>query len=298
MPYIKNTYRYKNVVEIERVHSGRFGKAGHRAVRKQLTPEEMARVNERNAVKKLRRKIQANFDTEDLFETLTYKREERPEPAEAKKRLKKLLDGLRRTWKQAGVDLKYIVVTEYANTAIHHHLVVNDLPDGTGPKVINRFWRENGGAHTKYLYEDGQYELLAAYLIKETNKNFRKPGNPAKLRYSCSRNLINPQPVTEMMKRDDWPEEPRVPKGHYLDKPSLHNGVNKMGYRYQYYRLIKLGKIAPAQRRKKPASDSVNTEWEADLKNQKRGGKKSHGNQRRKGKNHQTGDADHQKIRP
>ena len=41
MPHIKNTYRYKNIVEVERVHSGRYGKKPEKSERKLPTPEEM-----------------------------------------------------------------------------------------------------------------------------------------------------------------------------------------------------------------------------------------------------------------
>ena len=34
MPYIKKTYRYKNVIEVERVHAGRIGKGGRREKRR------------------------------------------------------------------------------------------------------------------------------------------------------------------------------------------------------------------------------------------------------------------------
>lgn len=236
--YIKNTYRIKNTVEVERHHSGRYGKGTPPGGRKKPTTEEMARINERQCEKKLRRKIQANFDEDDLFMTLTYKKESRPDSAGARKELKKLISSLRKTWKENGQPLKYIVVTEYMNKSIHHHLILNDLPDGSGAKKVNQLWKKNGRTHNKYLYEDGGYERLAAYLVKETNKNFRKPGNPSKVRYSCSRNLKTPKPETKIMKRDDWPEDPRIPKGYYLDKGSLFNGIDKRGYKYQYYRLI------------------------------------------------------------
>ncbi len=239
--HIKKVYRYKKVVEVERHHSGRYGKHTVPAPRKKLTTKEMAAINERNCIKKLRRKIQANFDEEDLFLTLTYKRESRPDVKEARKRVRRFLDRLRRQWRKEGLQLKYIIVTEYMNKSIHHHLILNDLPDGSGPKKVNQAWKVNGGIHNKYLYEDGQYELLASYLVKETNKSFRKANNPAKVRYSCSRNLKDPRPEVIRLKRDNWPEEPRVPKGFYLDKSSLINGVDKRGYRYQYYRLIRLG---------------------------------------------------------
>ncbi len=240
--HIKKTYRYKNVKEVERHHAGRYGKHTRPGQRKKPTTEEMARINERNCIKKLRRKIQANFDEDDLFLTLTYRAASRPDAKEARKRLRGFLAGIRKIWKKEGQALKYIVVTEYLNKSIHHHLILNDLPDGTGPKRVNRIWKKNGSTHNRYLYEDGQYDRLASYLVKETNKTFRTAGNPAKLRYSCSRNLKDPKPKIEKLKRDDWPEEPRVSKGWYLDKGSLVNGIDRRGYRYQSYRLIRLTK--------------------------------------------------------
>lgn len=238
--HIKKIYSYKNIEEVERHHSGRQGKHTKPGPRKKMTSEEMAKVNERNCIKKLRRKIQANFDEEDLFLTLTYRAASRPDVKTARKQLKNFLNRIRKIWKKEGYKLKYIVVTEYMNKSIHHHLILNDLPDGSGSKKVNQIWKTNGATHNKYLYEDGHYERLASYLVKETNKSFRAAGNPAKLRYSCSRNLKDPKPRIEKLKRDDWPEEPRVPKGFFLDKSSLVNGIDKRGYRYQYYRLIRL----------------------------------------------------------
>lgn len=238
--HIKKVYRYKRVVEVERHFSGRYGKSTQPGTKRKPTPEEMARVNERNCIKKLRRKIQANFGEDDLFMTLTYRRNSRPDAKGARQRVRNLLAGLRKEWKKEGQQLKYIIVTEYMNKSIHHHLILNDLSDGSGPKRVNRIWKKNGSTHNKYMYEDGQYERLASYLVKETNKSFRSAGNPAKARYSCSRNLKNPKPKIMKLRRDNWPEDPRVPKGFYLDKSSLVNGIDRRGYRYQYYRLIRL----------------------------------------------------------
>ncbi len=246
MPYIKKTYRYKNVIEVERVHAGRIGKGGRREKRRLPTPEEMEKINERNVIRKLRRLIHANFEPEDLWLTLTYRRESRPTPGEAEKELRRYLNRLRTAWRKQGAELKYIVVTEYMNKAIHHHIILNDLPNCAGAKLAAQKWKA-GGTHCKFLYEDGEYELLAAYIVKETNKSFRDPDNPAKCRYSRSRNLVEPQPERRVMKRDDWPEEPRTPKGFCLDKQSLHNGINRLGYKYQYYRLLRM----PGQIRKR-----------------------------------------------
>lgn len=255
--YIQNRWKIKGEIEVENIFSGRYGKRTPPSERRAPTPEEQERINERQSARKLRRKIHANFDPNDLFETLTYGRDRRPDPKGAAHELKLFLNRLRRDWKREGTDLRYIVVTEYKSKSIHHHLIVNDLPDGTGAKKIAQSWSRNGHANTKYLYEDGQYERLAEYLIKETSRTFRDPDNPSKLRYSCSRNLVTPVAKTRILKRDDWPEEPRVPKGYYLEKDSLVNGVNKMGYRFQFYRLIKIGGQKPqhgGKSEKKPTS--------------------------------------------
>lgn len=239
MPHIKNTYRYKDVLEVERVHAGRLGKGGEKEKRRRPTPEEMAKINERNAERTLRRLIHANFDPGDLWVTLTYRREERPTPGEAKRNLRNYLARVKKLWRKAGTELKYIVVTEYMAKAIHHHLILNELPGENGYKLAARTWKA-GGTNCKPLYDEGGYQRLAEYIVKETNKHFRDPGNPSKCRYSCSRNLVRPPKKTKILKSDSWPEEPRVPKGYYLEKDSLHNGINRLGYRYQYYRLIKI----------------------------------------------------------
>lgn len=276
MPHIKNTYRYKNIVEVERVHSGRYGKKQDKSERKLPTSEEMEKINERNVVKKLRRKIHANFDPDDLLLTLTYRRENRPSVDEAKKELRNYLGRLRRAYRKAGQELRYIVVTEYMNKSIHHHLILNDLPDGSGGKRASKLW-VRGGTNCKYLYEDGQYEMLASYLVKETNKNFKDPNNPSKCRYSPSRNLVEPKKETKILKRDDWLEEPRIPKEYYLDKQSLFNGINKAGYRYQYYRMIR---IKPAKKGK----HNGDKKGKRDNKPKGNAGDKTHGSQTDGGK--------------
>lgn len=239
--FLTKIWNYKGIREVENLHTFRYQSKSDRGTKRKPTKEEMQIINERNAIRTLRRKIDANFDPGDLFLSFTYRRGMEPDPETAKGKLKYLLDTARKKWKQAGQEFYYIVVTEYKNKRIHHHLIVRDLEDGTGAKVLQGIWKKNGNTGVRYLYEDGRYQALAEYLIKETQKTFRDPKNPNKLRYSCSRNLINPKPETRRRRRDDWPELPKAPKGYILETDSLVNGINKLGYRYQYYRLIKVG---------------------------------------------------------
>ena len=57
MAYEKKTYRYRNAIEIEERHTGRYGAPGlKRQKKKKPTPEQMERQNQHNKEKKARRK--------------------------------------------------------------------------------------------------------------------------------------------------------------------------------------------------------------------------------------------------
>ena len=126
--YYKTTITAGATVEVYKYFRKRERK-GQRGKKVRPTPAEMEKINQRNAERRLRLKINANFGEDDLFVTLTYRKEERPEPEEAKKQIKKFLDSLRKEYKTWGADLKYINVTEYRNKAIHHHILINHVPD-------------------------------------------------------------------------------------------------------------------------------------------------------------------------
>lgn len=246
MAYLKHIYWLGNSVEVEKVHSGRYGKRGGKNEKKKKpTKEEVQKVNERNAAKKLRRKINVNFTEGDIHSVLTYRKEERPDLKKAKKQIKDFIDNLRREYKKQGRILKYVIVTEYKNKAIHHHMIINDI--GNTARLLQKLWKY-GRPHNTLLDDTGEYGMLAAYLVKETQKTFRSENNPNKLRYSCSRNLINPEeePIkkTQVIQAENWIEIPKPIKGYYLDKDSLVSGISeKTGYPYQYYTMKKIKEV-------------------------------------------------------
>lgn len=210
---------------------------------KKKTPEEMQEANMRQAARKLARKINANFKPGDWHMILTYKRECRPEAVEAQKIISKLLDKLRDQYKRRGFALKYILVTEYKRKSIHHHMIINQVNDGkvTTVDMVRKIWKECGRIQTVPLYEDGEYQKLADYLVKETEKTFRDPDAPFKQRYSCSRNLITPKPEIRNRKtKSGWKIDPKPRPGYYILQDSLYNGYDKLGYPYQRYVMVKL----------------------------------------------------------
>ncbi len=244
LAYFKTTVRAGKTIEVTKSYTRRVGPPC-RGGREKPTPEEMEKVNQRNAERKLRLKLNAHFAEDDIFTTLTYRKDERPTPEQAKKNIKKLIDSLRKEFKKLGVELKYINVTEYKNKAIHHHLVINHIEGKDVAKMIRRLWKF-GRPDFKFLDGTGQYKDLAAYLIKETSKTYKENkenGGGHKQRYSCSRNLDMPPSKTEIVRRAvRWLPEPKPIKGYYIDKDTVYNGVDPFtGREYQRYTMVEAG---------------------------------------------------------
>lgn len=240
MAYFKTTIEAGATIEVTKSFTKRVGVKNKKGKEKPTT-EEMEKVNERNAERTLRLKINANFGVDDLFTTLTYRKDERPTPEQAKKNIKKLINELRKEFKKIGEELKYINVTEYKNKAIHHHLIINHIEGQDVAKMVRRLWKF-GRPDFKFLGDTGQYKDLAAYLIKETSKTYKENDGGHKQRYSCSRNLIIPVPKTEIVKRaTKWLPDPKPIKGYYIDKDTVYSGVDPFtGREYQRYTMVKL----------------------------------------------------------
>ena len=246
----QQVHRYKQIeykagatIEVIKCIPRGCRKGADRGLGRKKTPEEMREANLRQAARKLARKINANFRPGDWHITLTYKRENRPEPKEAQKVVAKLLDNLRREFKARGFTLKYVLVTEYKQKAIHHHMVINQVNDGkaTTIGIVRKNWKDRGHIQAVPLYEDGEYQTLAEYLVKETEKTFRDPEAPFKQRYSCSRNLITPKPeCRNRTAKKGWKLDPKPRAGYYIIRESLYNGFDRLGYPYQRYVMVKI----------------------------------------------------------
>ena len=239
MPYIKETYTCDGYVEIRKYYSSRYGqKYAKRGPYRDPTKEEMERINERNAITQLRRLIETNFTYGDFHVVLTYRKADRPNAQEAIKRRDKFLRKLRAAYKAFGGELKYISVVEKEARSIHHHLIIN----ACDPAIIQKAW-EWGRPHITQLDEEGRYEDLAAYLIKETRRTFRSKERIQGKRWTASRNLKQPDVKKEVVKADSWREKPNVPKGFILDADSVRTGIHGVtGYAYQEYRLLRVRK--------------------------------------------------------
>lgn len=237
MPYIKETIKAGKTIEITKSYSGRYGNKNiPRSGNRKKTPEQMKTANLRHAEKTLRITLNENFRYGDIHFILTYFKESRPDTKTARKQIDKFLRDLRKLYRSLGMVLKYVLVTEYLNEAIHHHIVVNSIDS----RLVQDLW-PYGSLKAVFLYSDADFCRLAEYLIKETDKTFRNPDAVSKRRWRSSKNLRKPQIKKEVIRSIKYAEEPKPVKGYYILKDSIVDGINPVtGYPYQSYRMIQI----------------------------------------------------------
>lgn len=254
MAYRQSKWIYGNTIEFKKAHTWMWNRKGERRNRSEsfsnLTPEQieakkkkMQTHNELEAIKELDRILQANFTEDDQHVVLTYRDDCIPTVDESRKVLNNFLSRTRRFFKKHDCEFKYVITTEWNAKRIHHHIVCNSIPGVNMAKEIMRLWG-NGGAHLTPLYEDKNYKGLAKYLVKETKKTFRDEDNPYKQRYSCSRNLVRPEPEVKIVHANTWSKDIKVPKslreqGYYLDRDSVRYWIDWEGYLNAEYKFVR-----------------------------------------------------------
>lgn len=188
---------------------------GSRKPKMRITQEKVKKNNMRCAVRKLTALLNANFDETGAHITLTYSGRE-PSRKQAAADRRNFIRRLRKALGESGADLKYVAVTEYENHRIHHHIVMNTQDMA----ILNECWGK-GFIRMTALSEEGEYSKLAEYMIKETEKTFRRPDSVHKQRYSSSRNLIQPVIKREEVDVRLLDDEPVPVKGYYIPKEMI-----------------------------------------------------------------------------
>ena len=242
MGHIKKWWKTPLGKIVEEYHSGAKPPPGGRASKRTPTPEEMEKANQRQKHRKAQLLLMNNFRADDYFITLTYREDERPaDLQECKRQFRNFVNRMKREYDRQGMELKWMRNIEVGSRgAWHIHLVVNRIPDTD--ILIRKHW-PYGHPKNVLMYEDGGFRKLAGYLTKASG------GLPKKERGSCyshSRNLIMPKEHKREVKgnvirrSDGTFTQIRIPKGYYLDKESLFEGVNAYtGYPYRYYVLLR-----------------------------------------------------------
>ncbi|MBO5144882.1 MAG: hypothetical protein J6C19_05035 [Lachnospiraceae bacterium] len=249
MPYVKRTTRAGKTLEIEKYYTSRYNKrGGSRAAHAKPTEEQQKKINTRQAERRLRLLMNANFGYGDYHVVLDYIRH-RGEPERTREQMRRdadiFLRELRKLYRAAGLELKYIHVMETGQKgARHHHLVLNHAD----PKFIQAAWKkaykENNRVKIFPLDESGNYRKLAAYFIKYTDSHPKgSAGALQGKRWNCSKNLVRPVPEYEIINKSWFRHEIKAPKGYYIDKETLRSGINDDehgGYEWLHYILVQL----------------------------------------------------------
>lgn len=250
MPYVERVTRAGKTIEIERYFTSRYKKRGiKRGDKVKPTREEQKKVNTREAERKLRILLNANFGYGDFHLELDYIRKKGEEPR-SKEQMRQDMDiflrECRKEYKKAGIEFKYVHVMEIGQKgARHHHLVINKIDT----EILQRCWYKAYEGHNRIkvfpLDDSGNYAKLASYFIKYTDKHRTEADGALQgKRWNTSKNLIRPVPEIQIINDREWfRTEPVAPKGYYIDQDSVEKGVHSpeyYGYGYMRYRLVKL----------------------------------------------------------
>lgn len=258
MSYWKDVWRFINSIEYEFKFAGKYGGKGEkRQEKKKATPEQIKEQNRRNKEKKVRRLLKANFFPGDLWAALTYPEGTRKPLGEIMKDFKKFARKLRTAYKKMGKQLKYIYRIEIGrHGGIHIHIVLNRIKGGDTDLLVQESWR-CGHVNFKSIRGTGGYERLACYIVKQPEEEseeyeqlslFPKKEQKVLTKYSCSKNLVRPKPERKEYRR--WTvkklveDGPKPTPGFYIDKESIHTGINPYtGMSYYYYTEIRIKEI-------------------------------------------------------
>ena len=253
MAYVRDVWRFRDSIEYEFKFLGRYGGKGEkRAAKEKATPEQVARQNQLNKEKKVRRLIKANFTERDYWVTLKYPKGERPSIETVKQDMNSFLGRLRRMYKKVGESVRFIYRLEIGSRGgAHVHIILNRAEGIATDLAVQEAWTY-GRVNFQHLHETGGYSDLAAYLVKPPSPEAQRhidelPPEARKevIKYSSSRNLIRPEPerkeYTHNTMRRLIDEGPTASPGFYIDYDSIKQGVNVYtGMSYLYYTECRL----------------------------------------------------------
>ena len=245
---------------------GKYGRKGEkRSERTKATPEQIKKQNQWNKTKRLDRKIRANFkEEESIYLTLTYAVDKRPENRKTFIADRKaLIEGLRKEYKKHGIPFKWISRSEIGKRgAAHFHFLINEIPGVNMIALVKKYWTKgrpmikpvddlNSGKLAEYFTKLNTDDIAGqtTWMTEQDQKMFTS--------YSCSRNLITPEPEVKRCKKRTIEkavlEGIKPTPGYKVLEDSIIYGTNPFtGNSYLHYKEIKtncVGARVPVPRR-------------------------------------------------
>lgn len=178
-----------------------MNRKGKRSKRKKESAPKQKNLNDKNAKRYFIQLTNTNFSEGDIHLTITYKTKFLPLTVEeAETEVRNMIRRLKRKMKSIGLELKYILVTEYLMSKdgnvvvrVHHHIIMNA---GLDRDVIEGLWSKGRGKNKESIgyanadrlqMDENGAEALCRYLTKYPNR---------KKRWSSSENLKKPESRT------------------------------------------------------------------------------------------------------
>lgn len=200
-------------------------KVQKRKKKQKPTTSQVAKLNERNSIKKLAILLSHNFQDGDYFISLTYSA--LPLSKEVLRHdLDKFKDRLRYLYGVNNVELKWVSSAETLTQRANFHLVINR---GVPIEKIQAIWK-NGNVDYVNLNTHGDYRRLAEYMVKESKIYFRTEESICKKRWSKSNSVVMPVTKQEECSSEEF-ESPKAPEGYYIEKDSIYHGTNPISGR-------------------------------------------------------------------
>lgn len=154
--------------------------------------EAQKKVDRRNAVKKLRRLINANFGAGDILITNTYTQGLDPrDDAEAQKQITNYIRRIKRLRARKGLpEMRYVYVTEVTHgergTRYHHHMI---MTGGITREEAESLWKM-GYSNSRTARPDRDWLSGFAHYITKNKETQEKATHRG---WNCSKNLTRPQ---------------------------------------------------------------------------------------------------------
>lgn len=209
--------------------AGRFGAPGEgRKARERATPDQIARQNHQNRVRKIWQLIRGNYSEGDRWVTVTYRKGERPDWETGLKQLATFRRRVSYWYKKQREEIRMMYSIEHGKKgAIHMHMLLNDVEGVNIDRILESIW-PYGQVHTSGLYERGDYKDLAEYMAKGE-------------KYGHTRGMNMPkQEKPRMLTRADMMDYPKAEKGWRVLEDTVVEGVNPVtGAPYLRYTIVR-----------------------------------------------------------
>lgn len=229
----KNTVKIKGPSgrkwkDISISQDGRYGAPGEsRHLKAKATPEQIARQNHQNKVRRIWQLIRGNYQEGDRWVTVTYRKGERPDWETGLKQLANFRKRVTYWFRRREMPVRMMYSVEHGSKGgIHMHMLLNDVEGINIDRILQGLWKY-GQVHTASLYDSGDYHDLAEYMAKGE-------------KYGHSMNMRMPEKEKpRMLSRADLMEYPKPEKGWRILEVSIVEGINPMtGSPYLRYTMV------------------------------------------------------------